>query len=191
MHYKIKERNSKTRKEIQIVKDSMMLNQPRNYVNYPERKREINYLPIDCERRYLHFGISYSLVELKLTCREMNEQKAKKHPETKNHCKRHVFRHWTSDESESSDPSSFVTSFVPVWDFAKHVTLHGFWISALFAKKKNSKTQHSRRKGKYRTPWFNSLKDQDSSQFWNGGRRQRTNEWCVKNWGSFWNMMNF
>ena len=133
MHYKIKERNSKTRKAIQIVKDSMMLNQPRNYVNYPERKREINYLPIDCKRRYLYFGISYSLVELKLTCREMNEQKAKKHPETKNHCKRHVFRHWTSDESESSDPSNFVTSFVPVWDFAKHVTL---WISALFAKKK-------------------------------------------------------
>ena len=68
-------------------------------------------------------------------------------------------------------------------------TLHGFWISALFAKK-SPKTQHSKRKGKYCTPWFNSLEDQDSSQFWNGGRRQRTNEWCVKNWGSFWNMMN-
>ena len=119
----------------------------------------------------------------------MNEQKAKKHPETKNHCKRHVFRHCTSDESESSDPSNFVTSFVPVWDFTKHVTLHGFWISALFAKK-NAKTQHSKRKGKYRTPWFNSLEDQDSSQFWNWERRQRTNEWWVKNWGSFWNMMN-
>lgn len=56
----------------------------------------------------------------------MNEQKAKKHPETKNHCKRHVLRHWTADETESSDPSNFVTSFVPVCDFAKHVTLHGF-----------------------------------------------------------------
>ena len=52
----------------------------------------------------------------------MNEQKAKKHPETKNHCKRHVFRHWIADESESN----FVTSFVPVLDFANHVTLHGF-----------------------------------------------------------------
>ena len=139
MHYKIKERNSKTRQEILLnlpntttLITSTMLNQPNTTASITrKRKRRINYLPINCKRRYLHFAISYSLVELKLTCSEMNEQKAKKHPETKNHCKRHVFRHWTADESGSN----FVTSFVPVWDFAKHDTLHGFWISALFEKK--------------------------------------------------------